>query len=273
MTTIKQSLKTLDELPKRLILFAELLASGTSISASAAARQVGFKNSTASAGAYRWIGKTREGSRYPHLYDYFEKLRVERLRLYEINEDSVAKELRLIAFSSIENYLDFPSLKVKNAIEKIQLQREGLHAELKNFEPKEWADLSEHDYNRAKARYIFPKEYHDTIKKILAADKQIKKLQDGPGYTLRLKYKEDIPKELMPAIAEIRETREGIAVKLHSKLDGLDKLAKYLKMYSDERDRNNPATPVEVKEINIIVHGSKSDLLTVEPGGASASVA
>jgi phage terminase small subunit len=74
---------------------------------------------------------------------------------------------------------------------------------------------------------------------------------------IRVKFIEDIPKDLIPSIASIKETKDGIEVKLHSKMDALDKLARITKLFNQE-----PADEVPFGgEINIHVKGTKSPLL------------
>lgn len=80
------------------------------------------------------------------------------------------------------------------------------------------------------------------------------------GRTLRVKSFRDIPKQLTPAIESISEDKHGIKIKLYNKLDSLDKLAKYLKMYSDvSANSSNDDTP---KEINLVVNGTRSPLFS-----------
>jgi phage terminase small subunit len=45
---------------------------------------------------------------------------------------------------------------------------------------------------------------------------------------------EDMPKRKTAAIAEVRQTKEGIAIKLHDKKGALDSMARYLGMFKDK---------------------------------------
>lgn len=245
----KVSEKTLAELPRKLIRYAELLATGT-LSITQAALQAGYKHSVADKVAYQWLGKTREESQYPHLWDYYEKLRTDNLRLYGVTIDSVVNELRTIAFSDITAYIDLPSIedqKREALIERIQ------HAQNKVFVGM--ADELEEE--------LVEKYPDDKLDELIAISRM------RPGSTIRLKSREEIPKELLPAIAEIHETREGIRVKLHNKLDALDKLARWLKMYQGEKDSQDE--PIKSVEINLNVNGSRSRLMGTDQANSAAA--
>jgi hypothetical protein len=273
----KQVLKPLEDLPRRAKLYAEFLSTGLSMAA--AAREAGYSAQVAKTQSYAWIGKTREDSYYPALFDYDEQLRKEKLRLFEVSAETIVSELKLVAFSSIENYLDLPQRRVRKKYLKLQEQERELSAELDKY------TSIVHNYERQIARgrnkpegyseqedpeRVGPKITRDAYEEALAEAQPIKarltktradirKVEDSPGYTLRLKFLEDIPKELLPAVAEIRETREGIAVKLHSKMDALDKLARWQKMYTDNAQAGDDA-PETISEINVNVNGSRSTL-------------
>lgn len=88
-----------------------------------------------------------------------------------------------------------------------------------------------------------------------------------PGSEIQLRFAEEIPAQLMPAIASIEQTKHGIRIKLHSKIDALDKLARIRKMYADLVATDEPAD----YQINISISGSKSPMLA-EPSIPSGSV-
>lgn len=212
--------------PKRLtakeITFCYKLLEG--LNTTEAARASGFKESVAQR-ASSWIREDREHSRKPHLWDYFQNLLKKKLRLHDVTVDNILAELKIIAFSSLEHFLEFPT--------KDELKAEALEA--KGLAMDDPAGLEEW------------KKYR-------------------PGTYIRLKAWEDIPKPLLPAIAEINETKDGIRIKLHPKLDAIEKLVKYLGMY-----QNASADPDDVgqsvKEINLIVEGSRSPLMLAMKGG------
>jgi phage terminase small subunit len=270
------STKTLDDLPRKLVKFAELLASG--MTAAKAARECGYSKSVATSRAYAWIGKTREQSLYPCLWDHYAELKRERLRLFNIEANSVLNELKLIAFSSIDNYLDFGTRaakeKIDNLTERLHAEESALENEDKFLNP-EYKKILDDEPNiverSKKLRGVrrFNNLGEKQKKKIEKLSKDLQRAKDAPGAYLRLKYLEDIPAELMPAIAEIRETKEGVAVKLHSKMDALDKLARYLQMFAEQKPDGDESL-ANIKEILIQVSGTRSRLLP--PGDPATPV-
>jgi hypothetical protein len=98
----------------------------------------------------------------------------------------------------------------------------------------------------------------DALRKELSESKSERLQRFAPGASVKLRCLEDIPEEFLPAIQSIEETRDGIKIKLHSKLDALDKLARILKLYEDPQQGDKPTT---IENLNVIVNGSKSDLL------------
>jgi hypothetical protein len=259
------SFKPVHELPQKLVRFAQLYAEG--LSAMKAARLAGYKNTTAN-NAHRWIRRTRDESQYPFLYDYYDTLRKEKLRLFDINQDTLVHELKIIAFSNIENYLDLPSREVFKKVEKLEETYTVLLNELESYLTDEFRIAQEKEQP---LRGIL--KYHAASKPVLAKlkkiEREIKEMKQGEGYYLRLKWKESIPPELMPAVAEIRQTREGIAVKLHSKMDALDKLARWQKMY-DTNSGDEEGKLADIKTVQLVVSGSKSPLLNAQNKDAAA---
>ncbi len=59
---------------------------------------------------------------------------------------------------------------------------------------------------------------------------------------------DSIPKEKLGAIAQIRETREGIAVKLYDKVKALEDLGKHLGMFADKETLELKKKELEMKE-------------------------
>lgn len=171
-----------------------------------------------------WIQSTREKSKKKELWDIWRKALDQNLRILEAKSETIIRELCLIAFSSIDQFIEIPSRE--DALKAARANEELIDQIVNDAEPEE--------------------------KPIEEKAKQYR-----PGSTIKLKYIEDIPKDLIPAIMSVKETRDGIEVKLHSKMDALDKLARITKLFNQE-----PADEVPFGgEINIHVNGSKSPLL------------
>jgi len=164
------------------------------VSAREAGRRAGLSAKMAKRSS-EWIKSTRERSKKPYLWDIWRTELDAQLRILDTKTENIIRELCLIAFSSIDRFVELPSRT-----------------------PDETGAIRE---------------------------------------TIRVKYIEDIPKELIPSIASIKETKDGIEVKLHSKMDALDKLARITKLFNNEPQDEEPFGG----EINIHVKGTKSPLL------------
>lgn len=229
------------------------MAAGTFRSAAAAAIDAGFTKISAHSRSHEFLGKSRETAMYPHLWDYYQKLRDQRLRKFDVTTDKVVEELRTIAFSNIADFVDLASEEVHEKIKKLERQIEKLNDDIRpHLDPKGGGGLDPD----------LPPMVRDQVladaAKIREKQRRIERLTKGKGYRVRIKFLEEIPAELMPAVAEIRETRDGLVVKLHNKLEALDKLANWLKMYSDNA-KDGDTTDLSV--LNLYVRGSKSNLL------------
>lgn len=177
-----------------------------------------------------WLRADRESSSKPELWDIWRAALDKQLRILDAQASNIIRELAIIGFSSIDRFIDFPSVAdLKREAAKDARTREALGVATKADEN---AIIDDENDSESWKRY-------------------------RPGSTIRLKCLEDIPSDLMPAIAEIHETKEGIRIKLHNKLDALDKLCRIQKLYASEL----PSTEDDDKEINIVVNGSKSKLL------------
>lgn len=182
-----------ERISKRELQWLEhLLACGN---AREAGRKIGLTARQAKRTA-AWVMQKREDSSKPYLWDIWRAKLDDQLRILGAEPSAILRELAIIAFSSIDRFVELPS---RTPDEVTGEKRE----------------------------------------------------------TICVKYIEDIPKELIPAIAEIHETKEGIRVKLHSKLDALDKLARHVKLFNTEPQEENPFSG----DINIHVNGSKSPML------------
>lgn len=269
MKCTHQSDKTLAKLSPRLKKYAELLATGLHSKLQAAIK-AGFTPGTSDKTSYRWIGDTREDSFYPHLYDYYEKLNIKNLRKFEAKTESITRELGLIAFSDVSRFIDLPSETYEDKCilaKKVQTA----HFIQEQYEAYR-QDKVTHDQDKRRKKPIHAVAPSPEQIKLLTwfkfelAEKEQHDLMFWTGYSrgsIRLKNREEIPAELLPCIAEISETREGIRVKLHDKMKALDMLAKIMKLY--DADKGDGEAVSKIQSVNIFVNGSKSTLLLDEP--------
>jgi len=228
--------------PKKLIRYAEILAKGI-YSKAEAARQAGYSQSVAHKLAWRWIGDTRQESEMPVLFDYYEKLRKKNLREFDITAETISRELALIGFSDISKFTEMPS---KDFYQKSLIAKNTDKA-LKQLGKSSYEKLSLEDQKLV--------DHYNSLSEDAKIELMIWK--EYKAGSIRLKHADEIPASLMPCIAEICETREGLKIKLHDKIAALDKLAKWQRMYDDRVEDLAKST---VKEINITVNGSKSTI-------------
>jgi hypothetical protein len=272
MKPIKQSEKTLEKLSKNLVRYAEIYATGTKTK-TAAAMEAGYSYETASARSSEWIGRTRQDSKYPFLYDYYETLRKENLRAFDITAENVLREISLIGFSDITRFVDLPSKESERKKANAYMIEQAIFA-VRDYQQWE-EDMREND-NPNKVGPKFKREapsrpnYEqlETVAKFAAlSDEERAEIMVWKDYapgSIRIKNIEDIPKALLPAIAEISNTREGIKIKLHDKMGALDKLARYLKLYDQEDTEKDKVS--RITKVEFVVNGSKSALLDQELG-------
>lgn len=83
------------------------------LNASHAAIQAGYSKSTANKKAPGWVGKSREDSTCPEIFDYIQKLMAERSQRTAITADRVLKELGVIAFARIDDYVTIDTKEVQ----------------------------------------------------------------------------------------------------------------------------------------------------------------
>jgi hypothetical protein len=237
--SFKPSNKPLDALPTKLLRYAEYLAEGHD--KSDALRRVGMSPGSIT-NAY--IGPTRERSKYPALWDHYQQLRNRRLRLFDVNAETIRDELKVIAFAKITNYIAIPT---RRDLERQQLFDAKIRRSFGYHDDDDDAILSrEHEIRQ-----------NISGSKSKKSDDIIAKYAPGGG-GLKLKCLDDIPEELLPAIESISETKDGIRVKLFNKLEALDMLARIAKLYDrDEEDKK----PIVIENMNIVVSGSRSELL------------
>lgn len=266
--------------PRKLVRYAEILATGL-FSCAEAARRAGYKSSTADKCAYAWLGKTREDSEYPNLWDYYNKLRKENLREFDIEVDTIARELALIAFSDVTRFVDLPSKSyeekarlawaMEEAVNKVAFYPDEVVAYQRDLaQYNRDCEIQDSSNSKGRKRKLIqprePKEPTPTQVKLFddwvaMNEEERSDLMFWKHYragSVRLKNREEIPAALTPCVAEISETKDGIRVKLYDKIGALDKLARFKKMYEEEKPEGEGGHVV--KEINIIVNGSKSTL-------------
>lgn len=231
-----QNAKPLEQFSQRHLRYAELLAEGNLTKADAM-RGAGFAESMCRKPDF--IGKDRDGSKYPALWDYYQKLRAKHIRLLEVNVETIRDEFRLIGFAKLTDFIQLPTRK---DLERQKLFDAKLRQQMGYCDEEDDALLAQEDQYR----------------KELSQSKAEKLQRFAPGSTVKLRCLEDIPEEFLPAIQSIRETRDGIEIKLHNKLDALDKLARILKMYEEPDAGSKPTT---IENLNVIVNGTKSNLL------------
>lgn len=221
-----------EKITKRDLVFVEHLLAGKS--AASSARLAGFTEAGSNK-ACDWIRQTREQSRKPLLFDYWRKRSDANFRILGVTAENILRELAIIGFSSIDKFIDFPS-------------------------KADAAEAFEHDAKHTpKSKSAFGTL--SALSEIESEDdeddsKTWKKFR--PGSVIKLKCLEDIPADLMPAIAEINETKEGIRIKLHPKLPALQLLAQIMKMVGPIQEKQEDQVDYQ---INISVNGSKSPLL------------
>ncbi len=88
--------------PKERIFLLEYMID---FNAARAARAAGYSESTALKQAASWIGKSRDSSRKPHLYDLFHELLDARARQCWLDGQAVLDELARIGFARIGDYV------------------------------------------------------------------------------------------------------------------------------------------------------------------------
>jgi len=270
ITTQGNDQRPLSSHTQKQIRFAELYAKGT-LSLAEAARQAGYSENVALKVAYRWLGKSRQVSELPVLWDYYERLRRENLRELDITAHNIARELALIGFSDVTRYIDLPRLEYEKKAYLATRTEEAIYrVENYEYELEAYSRAVEKqaDQKRGKKVKLFkPKEptadQRELYDKFLALDKDDRaELLFWRNYragSIRLKNAEEIPAASLPVIAELSETKDGVKIKLHDKISALDKLAKWQKMYAAEPE--DEGSPRLVTEINLVVNGSKSRLL------------
>ncbi len=268
MKVIKQSGKTLAQMSPRLKKYAELLATGLYHKTQCAVK-AGYPVTTAEAKSYRWIADTRDDSFYPALYDYYHKLYQKNLRRFDANIDSITRELSLIAFSDITKYVDLPSESNEEKsilARKVQTAFHIVEAWKSYEKAKKFYDTKQDKRKREPEPPDLPTDaqirllnwFQDELD-----ERQQNNLMFWVNYvrgSVRIKNREEIPEDLLPAIAEVHETRDGIRVKLYDKLGALDKLAKIRKLYDiEDKDNDNIA---KIEHVSIYVNGTRSNLLS-----------
>jgi phage terminase small subunit len=90
--------------PKEKVFVAEYLVD---CNATAAAIRAGYAESTADKKAPSWVGKSRESSTKPHVWEAIQAELNKSLEKLNITKDSILKELALIGFTDLADFLDW----------------------------------------------------------------------------------------------------------------------------------------------------------------------
>lgn len=270
-TSKNQDQRPLERLPKKLIRYAEILATGLHTK-SAAARLAGYGEGIARSHCHGWLGESPQDSGYPHLWPYYESLRKKNLRAFDVQVETVRRELALIAFSDVTKFIDLPKVEYEKRAAQARKIRSA-QAAVYTYEMDQAAYLIQQQ-KLAKGQSLKKNEL-ELKKPRPASDEDIELVgrfeelsqeqQDSImiwlGYqsgSIRLKNAEEIPAELTPAIAEIQQTKDGIKLKLHDKGAALDRLARVLGMYTPapEGEEGNVVTSISFE-----LKGAASPLL------------
>ncbi len=101
----------------------------------------------------------------------------------------------------------------------------------------------------------------------------IRQIVQWDDTTVTLRKSSEVPPALGHAIAEVQQTANGVRVKLHSKLQALDALAKHLGLFREEEDDfGRTLSHIErVARINQLLQRAGYDG-TYDPDGAGASI-
>ncbi len=101
----------------------------------------------------------------------------------------------------------------------------------------------------------------------------IRQIVQWDDTTVTLRKSSEVPPALGHAIAEVQQTANGVRVKLHSKLQALDALAKHLGLFREEEDDvgRTLSHAERVVRINQLLSRAGYDG-TYDPDGAGASI-
>lgn len=68
------------------------------------------------------------------------------------------------------------------------------------------------------------------------------------GNRIVLKDSKTLPKELTAVVSEVKNTKDGVAFKLHDKLAALEKIGRHLAMFTDKTDHTSSDGSMSPKE-------------------------
>lgn len=203
-----------------------------------AARDAGFSETIANSRVHEWIREDRKDSSRPHLWDEYHRLMRRVTRMHDVTVANVLNELKIIAFSSIDKFIDFPTREEAEREARKELNLQDVFGGGTATKPKIQAGQT-------------PEEIKEIIQQYRA------------GSEVKFKFKEDIPECLWPAIAEFSTSNGEIKIKFYNKLDAIEKLCRYLKMYEPEAQGNGDI--LNVQNITIVVNGTRSPLMGGPP--------
>lgn len=202
-----------------------------------AARKAGYTEAQATRRANYWIKSTREESEKPHLWDIYRRELDRQLRINDLDAQKIIREIAQVAFASIDMFMDLPSMQ--DAIDE-QARDAETRAFMGIANEEDLALIAENN------------RIHEHEPRVQRAWRKYR-----AGNMVKFKAIENIPREAMVAIQSIKETKDGIEVKLHPKMDALDKLCRILQILPKEGDEQ---TETIDREINIIVKDSRRAL-------------
>jgi hypothetical protein len=255
--------------PKKMLRYAEHYATGI-YSKAEAARRAGYANSS---NAVMWLKETREESICPILWDYYDSLRRKNRLKFETTVEAITQELAMIAFSDVTKFVDLPAQEYDrkahaaqttwNALQKIA----GYEIELKDYH-EDVQEEAKKPSGAKKRKLTPPTPPTDKQRELALAFAEMSEAEQiefmfwrtYQAGSIRIKNREEIPNELLPQIAEISSSKDGIKVKLHDKMSALEKLAKIRKMYDDEKENKGNTAGESIKELHVHVKGSRSTL-------------
>lgn len=97
--------------------------------------------------------------------------------------------------------------------------------------------VEELQQNAAKRTEITIEKVLNELAKIGFAD--LSQFGEWSGNRIILKDSKTLPPELTSVVSEVKNTREGVAIKLHDKLSALEKIGKHLAMFTDRTDHTS----------------------------------
>jgi phage terminase small subunit len=90
------------------------------------------------------------------------------------------------------------------------------------------------------------------------AEADIGEAVEWNGETVTVLDSKSLPQGVRRAISEVRKTRDGVAIKFHSKTSALEMLGRYLGMFRDRVEHSGPGGgPIETRELSPLEAGRR----------------